>query len=152
MEIFKFAVGTKKVPLAEEKYYVVEEKKLENNVGVIEACIEGECNSKLLSFELPRYYDRVDLSKKTPYITFKTPDGSVYKNKCVNFKYSDTKIRMSWLLGKEVCTTKGLVECSIALVGKNSYGGSYALRTTIFSINVLPSIFEECENVVEVDY
>ena len=74
----------------------------EKNVDVsdIGTFVMGEQNSSLITFQIARYYDGVDLSEKKIKIIYKNTNGiheSTDEEIC-NVKYSRDNLRFSWII------------------------------------------------------
>lgn len=108
---------------------------LPQNIGNI---VEGDTNSNILTFEMNRYYDGVDLYTKD--IRFIVSNGlGIFPEKAVNLQYNDTLIRFSWVLSYAVTYKSGSVSVAIEIYGTEN-DANYSLKTTPFTINVNKSI------------
>ena len=94
----------------------------------------GDTNSNMLTFEINRYYDNVDLSTKTIRIIVKNELGMFTEN-AVNVQYTDELLRFSWILSDSVTYKSGTVSAAIAFVGTEAEQ-NYALKTVPFDLNI----------------
>ena len=105
------------------------------NIGKI---VAGDTNSNILTFEMNRYYDGVDLYTKD--IRFIVSNGNgIFLEKAVNLQYNDTLIRFSWVLSYAVTYKSGNVNAAIEIFGTEN-GMNYSLKTTPFVLKVENSI------------
>lgn len=94
----------------------------------------GDTNSDILTFEMNRYYDNVDLLTKN--IKFIVRNGlGMFTEDAVNLRYNGTLIRFSWVLSDAVTYRGGEVTAAIAFIGDDG-GKKYALKTVPFTIKV----------------
>lgn len=108
---------------------------LPQNIGNI---VEGDTNSNILTFEMNRYYDGVDLYTKD--IRFIVSNGlGIFSEKAVNLQYNDNYIRFSWVLSYAVTYKSGSVSVAIEIFGTEN-DANYSLKTTPFTININKSI------------
>lgn len=84
---------------------VITEKVVDvSNVGTF---IMGEHNSSIITFQIDRYYDGVDLSEKKIKIIYKNSNG-IYESaddEICNVKYSQRSLRFSWIVSNNVTQT-----------------------------------------------
>ena len=105
------------------------------NIGKI---VAGDTNSNILTFEMNRYYDGVDLYTKD--IRFIVSNGNgIFLEKAVNLQYNDTLIRFSWVLSYAVTCKSGNVNAAIEIFGTEN-GLNYSLKTTPFTLKIENSI------------
>lgn len=98
----------------------------------------GDTNSNMLTFEINRYYDNVDLSTKTIRIIVKNELGMFTEN-AVNVQYTDELLRFSWILSDSVTYKSGNVTAAIAFVGTEAER-NYALKTVPFTVKIENSL------------
>ena len=77
-----------------------------------------EENSQVIPFELPRYYDGIDLTKMTFQIHYVNSDGYESLSTPINVMCNDTKIRFYWLVDSSVTALAGKVRFEITALGK----------------------------------
>lgn len=105
------------------------------NIGKI---VRGDTNSNILTFEMNRYYDGVDVYTKNIRFIIKNKLG-VYTEEAVNLQYSDKHIRFSWILSY-ADTYNGIATVSIEFYGKTDEGYPYSLKTTPFTLNPVDTL------------
>lgn len=105
------------------------------NVGKI---VMGDTNSNILTFEMNRYYDGVDLYTKDIRFIVSNSNG-VFPEKAVNLQYNDTLIRFSWILSYAVTYKSGTVNAAIEIFGTEN-GLNYSLKTTPFTLKIENSL------------
>lgn len=105
------------------------------NIGKI---VAGDTNSNILTFEMNRYYDGVDLYTKDIRFIVQNNNG-VFPEKAVNLQYNDNLIRFSWVLSYAVTCKSGNVNAAIEIFGTEN-GMNYSLKTTPFVLKVENSI------------
>ncbi len=129
--------GLKTSPMKDEHQIIkVTEKTPElKNIGKI---VCGDTNSNILTFEMNRYYDNVDLSNKKIKFIIKNELGMLTED-AVNLQYNDNLIRFSWILSDSVTYKSGTVSAAIVFFGYES-GYKYALKTVPFSIKIENSL------------
>ena len=76
-----------------------------------------ETYSQFVPFEMPRYYDNIDLTKMTLKIHYLTPDNVNNVVDAVNVSYNDTLIHFGWLLTNEMTNKEGEIQFEIQAVG-----------------------------------
>lgn len=114
---------------------IIEKSPNLQNIGKI---VAGDTNSNILTFEMNRYYDNVDLRTKDIRFIVSNSNG-VFMEKAVNLQYNDTLIRFSWVLSYAVTQKSGNVSAAIEIFGTEN-NANYSLKTTPFSIKVENSI------------
>ena len=102
------------------------------NIGRI---ICGEENSNMLTFEINRYYDNVDLKDKDICIIYKNSLGT-FKENAVNVQYSENHLRFSWVLSYNMASVSGNVIACINFLGEDEFGNSYSLKTANFKLSI----------------
>lgn len=105
------------------------------NVGKI---VMGDTNSNILTFEMNRYYDGVDLYTKDIRFIVSNSNG-IFLEKAVNLQYNDTLIRFSWVLSYAVTYKSGTVNAAIEIFGTEN-GLNYSLKTTPFTLKIENSL------------
>ncbi len=100
--------------------------------------VRGDANSVMLTFEINRYYDGVDLSTKNIRFIVKN-DYGVFTESAVNPQHQDTLLRFSWILSY-AATTGGPVTCAVEFWGTTDSGKNYSLKTTPFSLRIEESL------------
>ena len=97
--------------------------------------VAGENLSQFIKFQMPRYYDAIDLTEMSVHIMYQSPDDYKDVNNAINKEYSNDFIRFGWLVPYEACPVKGKLRFAIEFVGQN-----YTLKTVPATVEVLDSI------------
>ena len=105
------------------------------NIGKI---VCGDINSNILTFEINRYYDNVDLYTKNIKFIVKNELGTFVEN-AVNLQYNDELLRFSWILSESVTCKSGTVTAAIIFIGIEP-NEKYALKTLPFTIKIEKSL------------
>ena len=95
----------------------------------------GEHNSSMITFQIDRYYDGVDLSDKKIKIVYKNSNG-IYKSddaEICNVKYSQKSLRFSWVVSNNVTQTTKFI-AYICFISED-----YLLKTENFTVQVKSS-------------
>lgn len=103
-----------------------------SNIGTF---VMGEHNSSMITFQIERYYDGVDLSDKKIKIVYKNSNG-IYESddtEICNVKYSQKSLRFSWIVSSNVTQTSKFVAyvCFIS--------DDYLMKTENFTVLVKSS-------------
>lgn len=101
------------------------------NVGKI---VCGDTYSNIITFEIKRYYDNVDLLTKNIKFIVKNELGS-FTEDAVNTQYNDELLRFSWVLSDSVTYKSGDVKAAIVFLGTEQ-GRNYALKTIPFILKI----------------
>lgn len=105
------------------------------NIGKI---VRGDTNSNILTFEINRYYDNVDLLSKNIKFIVKNELGT-FTEDSVNLQYNDELLRFSWILSESVTYKSGIVNAAIIFIGTLP-NEKYALKTIPFTITIEDSL------------
>lgn len=105
------------------------------NIGRI---VAGDTNSNILTFEINRYYDGVDLYQKDIRFIVSNRNG-IFPETAVNLQYNDELLRFSWILSFAVTQYNGDVKAAIEFFGMED-GRNYSLKTVPFTIHVENSL------------
>lgn len=105
------------------------------NIGKI---VAGDTNSNILTFEINRFYDNVDLKTKDIRFIVSNTNG-IFMEKAVNLQYNDTLLRFSWVLSYAVTYKSGTVNAAIEIFGTEN-GANYSLKTIPFTLKVENSL------------
>lgn len=105
------------------------------NIGKI---VAGDTNSNILTFEMNRFYDNVDLKTKDIRFIVSNTNG-IFMEKAVNLQYNDNLIRFSWVLSYAVTYKSGTVNAAIEIFGTEN-SANYSLKTTPFTLKVENSL------------
>lgn len=90
-----------------------------------------ETHSQLIPFEMPRYYDGIDLSKMIIQIHFVNANNQEYFVPPINVMTSETKLRFGWLIDERVTAYVGKIFFEIYISGVNSYGMEYLWKSRV---------------------
>ena len=128
----------------DEDYSFVDNKK---NISLNEnqRNITQETNSQFVPFEMPRFYDGIDLTTFTLSVHFTRSDKQHGTSIPVNVVYNSEKIRFAWLVDGDVTGVAGDVKFEIHATGvildSNSNAYPYEwIAVSSNSLNVLQSI------------
>ena len=103
-----------------------------SNIGTF---VMGEHNSSMITFQIDRYYDGVDLSDKKIKIVYKNSNGIYESNEAeiCNVKYSQRSLRFSWIVSSNVTQTTKFI-AYICFISED-----YLLKTENFTVQVKSS-------------
>lgn len=101
------------------------------NIGKI---VCGDTYSNIITFEIRRYYDNVDLLTKNTKFIVENELGT-FTEDSVNTQYNDELLRFSWILSDSVTYKKGDVKAAIVFLGTEQ-GRNYALKTIPFILKI----------------
>mgnify|MGYP000882482666 CR=1 FL=1 len=112
----------------DDKYSSIDELK---NIKLDESQINitQEKNSQFIPFQMPRYYDGVDLLDMMLQVHFVNKDGDENYATPVNVTYNSDTIRFGWLIDENVTTVDGEVDFEITATGSNEKGQSYVWKS-----------------------
>ena len=113
--------------------------------------ITQEENSQYIPFEMPRYYDGVDLSTSAISIHYETKSGGHGSTRPINVTYNNTKIRFAWLVDAGATSEAGRLKFEIhaygSVMGNDGKSIGYVWKTrTNEKLSVLQSLCD-CEEV-----
>lgn len=115
---------------------IIEKQPNLQNIGKI---VSGDTNSNILTFEINRFYDGVDLYQKNIRFIVRNKNG-IFMEEAVNEQYNDELLRFSWVLSFAVTQYNGSIEAAIEFFGKTEEGYNYSLKTVPFTIRIENSI------------
>ena len=92
--------------------------------------ISQESQSQFIPFEMPRYYDGIDLTKMAISIHFTNRDNIHAASPAVNVRYKDDKIRFAWLVDSNATHIDGNLQFEIHADGSiyDNKGIQYGYR------------------------
>ena len=92
--------------------------------------ISQESKSQFIPFEMPRYYDGIDLTKMAISIHFTNSDKQHAASPAVNVQYNNDKIRFAWLVDANATHIDGNIQFEIHADGtiSDNTGKSYGYR------------------------
>lgn len=91
--------------------------------------ITQEDNSQFIPFEMPRYYDGIDLMQMLIQVHYVNKNNEEDRATPVNVTYSADKIHFNWLVDKNVTNVDGEVQFEITATGSNEKGETYVWKT-----------------------
>lgn len=91
----------------------------------------GERNSQYLVFQIPRFYDGIDLSSKNIGILYSAPSGFMDMNKPINVRRNDEFLNFGWLIPPEATDEQGVLSFCVEF-----YSDNYSLKTKTDDLNV----------------
>lgn len=119
--------------------YIDENKSI--TVDPTQINLTQETNSQYIPFEMPRYYDGIDLMTMSLQIHFVNKNKDEDYAVPVNVSYSSSKIRFAWLVDNRATAIAGDVQFEIRAIGVNEKGDEYIWITRPNGkINILASL------------
>lgn len=124
----------------DENFSIVNQDK-SISVDTSQINLTQETNSQFIPFELPRYYDGIDLMEMSFRIHYVNAEKNEYYSTPINVTYSDTKIRFGWLVDNFATAIEGILQFEITANGVNEKGDNYIWKTKPDGkLNVLKSL------------
>lgn len=103
--------------------------------------ITQEQNSQYIPFEMPRYYDGIDLMEMTIQFHYVNKENEESYSNPVNVSFNAEKIRFAWLIDEHVTNIEGEVIFEIIATGTNEKNENYVWKTRPNGkLNVLKSL------------
>ena len=93
--------------------------------------VSGENKSQFIRFQMPRYYDGIDLSTKNIQIIYITESGFSDINSAICVERNDENLRFGWLVPAAASYDVGVLSFSIEFVGDD-----YVLKTRVTNVEV----------------
>lgn len=93
--------------------------------------VAGEDRSQFIRFQMPRYYDGIDLSTKNIQIIYMTESGYSDINTAICVERNDEQIRFGWLVPAAASYEVGILSFGIEFVGSD-----YVLKTRVTEVEV----------------
>ena len=106
---------------------------LDDNKNMV---IQGDNESQLITFEIDRYQDGVDISDKIITIKYINALGKGYRAKASKIEIYDTTITFVWLISMSVTAASGNVKFAIEVIGDVRNNDYYIWQTLPASIPV----------------
>ena len=106
---------------------------LDDNKNMV---IQGDNESQLITFEIDRYQDGVDISDKIITIKYINALGRGYRAKASKVEIEDTVIRFAWLISMSVTAASGNVKFAIEVIGDVRNNDYYIWQTLPATIPV----------------
>lgn len=91
--------------------------------------ITQEQNSQYIPFEMPRYYDGIDLMEMTIQFHYVNKENEESYSNPVNVSFNAEKIRFAWLIDEHVTNIEGEVTFEIIATGTNEKNDNYVWKT-----------------------
>ena len=118
--------------------------------------ITQEENSQYIPFEMPRFYDGLDLVNATISIHYETSSERHGAAQPINVVYNDKKIRFGWLIDSNVTADPGKLKFEIhaygVAYGENGEAQAYVWKSkTNEKLNVMQSLCESDEVITQID-
>ena len=108
---------------------------LDNNENMV---IQGDNDSQIITFEIDRYQDGVDISDKIITIKYINALGKGYRAKASKVTLSDdeTTITFAWLISMSVTAASGNVKFAVEVIGDVRNNDYYIWQTLPATIPV----------------
>lgn len=110
---------------------------LDNNENMV---IQGDNDSQIITFEIDRYQDGVDISDKIITIKYINALGRGYRAKASKVEIHDTTITFVWLISMSVTAASGNVKFAIEVIGDVRNNDYYIWQTLPATIPVQAGI------------
>jgi|GEM_PF-2682518 len=117
----------------------------------LQAIVSKDNVSQLLTFEINRYYDGVDLSQKACSIKYSNAEKGTGRAIAVNVQVSNEKLILGWVLDDNVTMKQGKVKFAIEFLGKNEFDQVYVWQTVPAEINIAEGLHID-ETTIEEKY
>lgn len=107
--------------------------KEDKSISVIrkQTLISGERNSQYIAFQMPRYYDGIDLSEKNIEVIYVTETGTSDINKVINVRRNDEELLFGWVVPGGALQTPGTLSFCIEFAGNE-----YVMKTMPVEVEV----------------
>lgn len=120
--------------------------------AVTDIVVKGDTNSRIITFELNRYFDGVDLSTKTIRINYENSEGLTGNNEVANIVATESSLTFDWTIESGLTTNSGNVKIAIDCYEVNSNDNViYRWQTIPLSFDVLDTI-EVVNNAIALSY
>lgn len=93
--------------------------------------IAGEVMSQYIAFNIPRYFDGIDLAEKTIEVLYISPENYSDVNKVINARCNDDTLAFGWVVPGEALTSPGTLAFSIQFSGEK-----YKLKTRTIELEI----------------
>ena len=97
--------------------------------------VSGENKSQFIRFQMPRYYDGIDLSTKNIQIIYMTESGYSDINSAICVERNDESLRFGWLVPAAASYDVGVLSFGIEFVGDD-----YVLKTRVVDVEVFDGL------------
>lgn len=115
----------------DDSIFEIDPKTKQLQVITDQTLVSGENKSQFIRFQMDRFYDGIDLSKKNIQIIYMTESGysDINAAKCV--EKSENQLRFGWVVPPEACYDVGTLSFGVEFVGDE-----YTLKTRACDIEV----------------
>jgi hypothetical protein len=121
--------------------FVVNNKTINIPVSITDIVVQGDTNSRIITFELNRYFDGVDLSSTTIKINYENSDNLTGSDDVSNIILTEDKIYFDWAIKSELTINSGEVLIAIDCYNTDTDNNViYRWQTVPLSFNVLENI------------
>lgn len=112
---------------------IFEVSKEDKSISVIrkQTLISGERNSQYIAFQMPRYYDGIDLSEKNIEVIYVTETGISDINKVINVRRNEEYLLFGWVVPGGALQDPGTLSFCIEFAGDE-----YAMKTMPVEVEV----------------
>lgn len=112
---------------------VFEVSKEDKSISIIrkQTLISGERNSQYIAFQMPRYYDGIDLSEKNIEVIYVTETGISDINKVINVRRNEEYLLFGWVVPGEALQDPGMLSFCIEFAGDE-----YVMKTMPVEVEV----------------
>lgn len=112
---------------------IFEVSKEDKSISVIrkQTLISGERNSQYIAFQMPRYYDGIDLSEKNIEVIYVTETGISDINKVINVRRNEEYLLFGWVVPGGALQDPGTLSFCIEFAGDE-----YVMKTMPVGVEV----------------
>lgn len=112
---------------------IFEVSKEDKSISVIrkQTLISGERNSQYIAFQMPRYYDGIDLSEKNIEVIYVTETGISDINKVINVRRNEEYLLFGWVVPGGALQDPGTLSFCIEFAGDE-----YVMKTMPVEVEV----------------
>lgn len=112
---------------------IFEVSKEDKSISVIrkQTLISGERNSQYIAFQMPRYYDGIDLSEKNIEVIYVTETGISDINKVINVRRNEEHLLFGWVVPGGALQDPGTLSFCIEFAGDE-----YVMKTMPVEVEV----------------
>lgn len=84
--------------------------------------VQGDNNVETVTFEMPRFYNGIDLSQGIAYVVFALQDGETGQISITgkDKEITNDTLRLNWIIGSEVTSVPGVIKLAIKISGLES--------------------------------
>lgn len=112
---------------------IFEVSKEDKSISIIrkQTLISGERNSQYIAFQMPRYYDGIDLSEKNIEVIYVTETGISDINKAINVRRNEENLLFGWVVPGGALQDPGTLSFCIEFAGDE-----YVMKTMPVEVEV----------------